>query len=145
MIAQGRIVVRTQINGAFYGFNQDMLFRLRNGTYWLQDEYRYWYHYAYLPEVEIIVAGRCFLHVVGTDASVAVRQLSSMIESQISGAFYGWQGHSVYQLTNGQIWKQHGYKYEYKYSYRPQVAIYETSSGTTMDVEGCKAVVRRVS
>ncbi len=145
MIVNGRIMIRSQVDGAFYGFDQDTLFKLRNRTCWLQDEYKYWYHYAYQPEVEIIDAGRHFLRVAGTDASVAVRRLSSIIESQISGAFCGWQGDSIYQLTNGQIWQQHVYKYEYKYSYRPQVVIYETSSGTTMDVEGCRAVVRQVS
>src|ERR1700759_4402681 len=51
----------------------------------------------------------------------------SMIEihSQIVGAFRGYHGGAVFQLTNGQTWQQGRYKYKYKYKYRPRVRVYE--------------------
>lgn len=140
------MIIQPQISGAFYGFNSDMLFKLTNGTYWLQAVYKYWYYYTYMPQIEIFQEGGCnFLRLAGSEQSVQVREISGVIESQIDDAFEGWQGESEYKLTNGQIWKQDRYKYEYKYSYRPHVIIYNTPSGTVMDVDGCKAIVKRVS
>jgi len=145
MNAQSDIVHRAYIESEFTGFDEDALFHLSNGTYWLQAEYKYWYHYAYRPQVEIYrVSGRFYLRLVGRQESVAVEQLSDVIESQISGEFNGWDGESEYELTNGQVWKQKQYRYEYQYKYRPHVLIYNASSGQIMDVEGCQAVVKRI-
>jgi hypothetical protein len=47
-------------------------------------------------------------------------------------------------LTNGQVWRQSVYKYEYKYAYMPQVLIYNAGSGFTMAVCGTSAKVQRV-
>lgn len=41
----------------------------------------------------------------------------------ISGAWTGWDGHTVAELTDGSRWKQAEYHYEYHYAYRPEVAI----------------------
>lgn len=145
MTATGEIILRSQISGAFYGFKSDALFKLTNGTYWLQTKYKYWYHYAYMPQVEIIRdGGSYFLRLVGYDQMIHVKQLSGVIESQLSDVFNGWQGDSEYELTNGQVWKQDRYKYEYKYLYRPRVLIYDTPSGKIMDVEGSRAIVARI-
>lgn len=141
----GGIVRRASIDGAFTGFDGDTLFKLTDGTYWLQAEYKYWYYYAYRPEVEIYAeGGTVYLRVVGQSESVAVTQLGNVIESQLSGAFEGWQGESEYELTNGQVWKQSRYRYQYQYKYRPHATIYRASGGTIMDVDGCRAHVTRV-
>ncbi len=145
MTTAGEIIHRAQIYGAFFGFNSDALFKLTNGTYWLQAEYKYWYHYAYMPQVEIVhECGRYLIRLSGSDQVVSVRQIFGVIESQISDVFNGWQGDSAYELTNGQAWKQVRYKYEYKYLYRPHVLIYDTSSGKIMDVNGSRAIVERI-
>jgi hypothetical protein len=139
------IVCQGCIEGDFGGFDGDALFHLSNGTYWLQAEYKYWYYYAYRPEVEVyVLGGRSYLRIVGQSESVAIEQVSGIIESRISGAFTGWKGDSEYELTNGQVWKQARYRYQYRYKYRPHVLIYSASSGKIMDVEGCRAVVKRV-
>src|SRR5712691_3605313 len=57
------------------------------------------------------------------------------IESAISGEFNGWDGETIFKLDNGQIWQQAEYDYTYSYSYRPEVTIYQTSSGCRMKVE----------
>lgn len=136
---------RSQIEGAFTGFNADALFHLADGTYWLLDEYKYWYHYEYRPHIEIIVEHRrCYLRVAGRQEAVSVRQIYGVISSQISDAFEGWQGESEYELTNGQVWRQSRYRYQYSYSYRPRALIYDTPAGKVMDVAGCRALVKRV-
>lgn len=60
---------------------------------------------------------------------------SPAIESTIAGDFNGWDGETVFKLDNGQIWEQAEYDYEYSYAFRPDVTIYETSSGCRMKVE----------
>lgn len=68
------------------------------------------------------------------------------IESEIAGEFNGWDGESVFKLTNGQIWEQAEYDYEYEYDFMPEVIIYPTNRGCRMKVEGVDStiLVRRV-
>jgi len=137
------VVYDGKIAGAFYGFNGDMLFKMSNGTYWIQARYKYWYHYKYRPASVITrEAGKYLLTVEGN--SIPVRRVTDVVESQIDGEFKGWDGKSVYRLTNGQVWGQSEYKYEYKYAYRPEVLIYSANSGYKMLVDGTEASVRKV-
>ena len=117
-----------------------------DGSYWIQDVYKYWYHYAYCPRVNILRGnGRYFLQVEGQNQTVAIRQISDVIESQINGEFKGWEGETTYQLTNGQTWKQSTYMYENTYSYMPEILIYSVSGGYKMRVEGTTADVRQIT
>jgi hypothetical protein len=139
------IVRRSQIDGEFEGFDEDVLFKLMDGTYWVQDEYRYWYHYSYCPQVSILAGkGRLFLQVDGQSEAVAVRQIHDVVESKVNGEFKGWDGDTKYELTNGQIWQQSRYKYKYKYAYMPKVLIYNPGGGHIMQVADTSANVRRI-
>jgi len=60
---------------------------------------------------------------------------SPAIETRTSGDIEGWSGETVFKLDNGQIWEQAEYSYTYFYAYRPEVTIYQTSSGCRMKVE----------
>jgi len=60
---------------------------------------------------------------------------ASAVESTIKGDFEGWEGETIFQLDNGQIWQQAEYDYTYSYQYRPDVTIYQTSGGCRMKVE----------
>lgn len=137
------LIYEGRIDGEFEGFGDELLFKMRNGTYWLQAKYKYWYHYAYSPHVEITEQdGRYYLTVVGH--SIPVRKIRNVIESRINGAFNGWAGDSEYELRNGQVWQQSNYKYEYKYAYMPEAIIYETGGEYKMSVAGTAANVKRV-
>jgi hypothetical protein len=57
------------------------------------------------------------------------------IESAVNGEFKGWDGETIFKLSNGQIWQQAEYDYMYSYSYSPEVTIYSTQSGCRMKVE----------
>ena len=39
------------------GFDDEVIFKLANGTHWIQDQYKYWYNYAYNPEATITEEG----------------------------------------------------------------------------------------
>jgi hypothetical protein len=74
------------------------------------------------------------LSLLSVSSSVVLAEQA--IESQIDGDFEGFQGETVVKLTNGQIWQQADYSYNYNYSFMPKVIIYETSSGIKMKVDG---------
>lgn len=57
------------------------------------------------------------------------------IETTLAGDFNGWEGETIFKLSNGQIWEQAEYDYMYSYSYMPEVTIYSTSAGCRMKVE----------
>lgn len=61
---------------------------------------------------------------------------SSVIESKIDGDFEGWEGETIFKLTNGQIWQQDSYAYNYSYKYNPKVLIYKSGSRYKMKVDG---------
>lgn len=66
----------------------------------------------------------------------ANQRCSGAIEGRISGEFEGWDGDTVFKLTNGQIWQQSSYAYTYHYAYRPEVLIYSTNGGCKLKVDG---------
>lgn len=137
------VVYDGKIDGTFEGFNDEVLFKMKNGTYWIQAQYKYWYHYAYCPNATITKEnGKFILTVAGK--SIPIRKITDVVESRIDGEFKGWDGKSIYKLQNGQVWQQQTYKYEYKYAHIPEAIVYETGSGYKMCVEGTVADVRRI-
>jgi len=137
------IIYKGKIDGEFRGFNDEVLFKMKNGTYWIQARYQYWYHYAYCPDTTIIKEnGRYILTVA--EHSIPVRKLMDIIESWIDGEFKGWDGKATYKLQNGQVWQQSTYKYEYTYAYRPEALVYESDGGYKMCVAGTVADVQRI-
>jgi len=68
----------------------------------------------------------------------------SVIESQIDGEFQGWDGETIFKLTNGQIWQQASYAYTYHYAYMPEVLIYRRSGAYVMRVEGVTGTIQVV-
>lgn len=71
--------------------------------------------------------------IASTQSSSSTAQV---IESRIEGEFEGWEGDTIFRLTNGQIWQQSQYAYRYHYAYRPGVIIVKTNSGYKMTVDG---------
>jgi hypothetical protein len=57
-------------------------------------------------------------------------------QTNIKGAFRGYKGGAVFELANGQVWKQSEQKCLHQYLYAPAVTIYQEDSGYEMEVEG---------
>ncbi len=73
-----RIVDEGQLDGEFEGFEDtDRVFTFfGSGRKWRQAEYKYVYHYAYMPKARVIErGGRHYLQVNGLRESVAVEQV----------------------------------------------------------------------
>lgn len=67
---------------------------------------------------------------------ICLNSSAQVIETQIDGDFEGWEGETIFEIMNGQIWQQSSYAYIYHCAYSPEVIIYNTSSGYVMKVEG---------
>ncbi|MEO1985128.1 MAG: hypothetical protein ABGX47_00510 [Martelella sp.] len=42
---------------------------------------------------------------------------------QVEDEWEGWDGDTIVKLTDGSVWRQEEYHYEYRYAYRPKVTI----------------------
>ena len=134
--------------------NNGEIFKLADGSLW-EVKYEYEYLYEYYPNV-IICPSRGKLAIKGKTLNVEQvgasktaprsqsRQAPSaeVIESQIDGEFSGWEGETIFKLTNGQIWQQAAYAYTYTYKYRPKVLIFRMSGMYEMQVEGMDSRIR---
>lgn len=69
---------------------------------------------------------------------------SDVIESKIDGEFNGWDGETIFKLTNGQIWQQSSYSYTYRYKYRPSVTIFKSGGVYKMKVDGVEKTINVV-
>lgn len=69
------------------------------------------------------------------DAEVV--EVTNAIISNVLGNFEGWDGDTVVELLNGQVWQQTEYYYYYWYGFQPRIVIYSEPSCFS----GAKAVV----
>lgn len=125
--------------------NNDEIFKLSDGSLW-EVKYEYEYLYEYYPDI-IICPSRGKLLINGKTLNVQSigrkppggtkpQQTDDIIETQIEGEFKGWDGETIFKLTNGQIWQQSSYSYTYSYKYRPSVIIFKSGGGFKLQVEG---------
>lgn len=68
------IIQEGQLKGSFQGFhNRDTIFEFQGGGKWRQNEYKYCYHYAYMPLAKVVERqGAYYLEVEGMNDSVQV-------------------------------------------------------------------------
>jgi hypothetical protein len=71
-------------------------------------------------------------------ASPSATSRRSDMSLYIDSEWEGWSGDTIVQLTDGSVWRQDEYHYEYRYAYRPKV---EVSNGK-MHVDGMNQAVR---
>lgn len=71
-----------------------------------------------------------------TSTQQPTQSTSSVVKSKIKDTFNGFNNGNLYELDNGQIWKQTDYTYKYSYKYRPDVIIYKDGSKYKMKVDG---------
>jgi hypothetical protein len=79
------------------------------------------------------------------EAQPAIREgqpaTADMIETRILGDFTGWDGSTVFQLENGQIWQQSSFGSVHLFARSPRVTLVATPGGWRMEVEGVSQTV----
>jgi hypothetical protein len=66
---------------------------------------------------------------------------SSPVDSRIDGDFEGWDGGTLFELENGQVWMQRGTARQHTYRFSPRVRIHRSTSGCAMTVDGVGEVL----
>ncbi len=135
-------VIESSIDGRFFGWSGSTVFKLANGQVWEQDTPSRTYHFAYRPYLRITEIDDTHLMQVDGIGSIRVRRVCEFTESQIDGAFHGWDGRTVFPIVNGQVWQQAAYAYRYRYAYRPDVLIYRSKGGWRLEVDGVDQTVQ---
>jgi hypothetical protein len=132
------MVIESRIDGEFEGWTGETIFPLQNGQYWLQAVYAYFYRYAYAPSVRIVrdAGSRYQLHVDGVSNSVAVERVEPVVDSFVISEFDGWDGETIVELANGQVWQQSGPAVAVGVAVRPRAVIYSAGGFSKMWVAG---------
>lgn len=133
-----------QIEDEFEGFDDEMVFELTDGTVYYQSAYKYNYFYSYRPTVKVYSDGYSKIIVPDGMRDYAEVEETTAIRSKIINDFNGWSGDTIFELQNGQIWKQDKYQYKYLYAYRPDVTIVKVGSSFIMNVKGKSIKVKKI-
>lgn len=64
-----------------------------------------------------------------------------VIATSVDGDFEGWSGDTIFKMTDGSIWQQPAYDYEYDYAYMPKVIIYRQGGSHYLEVEGVEDAI----
>lgn len=69
-----------------------------------------------------------------------------VIETRMAGDFTGWDGGTVFQFANGQLWRQSSFGSLHQFARSPKVTLVATGSGWRMQVDGIPQAiyVRRI-
>lgn len=139
----GQVVCRGKIVSDFLGFRDRAIFKMEDGTYWVQAKLRFWNHFEHHPEAVIEEKNGEYILTVGKK-SVAVKQAENVVDSHIVGEFLGWADGRKYKLANGQIWKQIEFLYKTFHTYNPKVLICKVNGREIMYLEGTRVFVKRL-
>lgn len=133
--------------------NNGEVFKLSDGSIW-EVKYEYRYMYKYYPWVmvspsqgKLLIDGKklnVLMLASGQEVKKSKPSLETpqVIESKIDGESEGFEGDSIFKLTNGQIWQQTEYYYHYRYRFMPSVLIYKSGDSYKMQIEGIDRSVR---
>jgi hypothetical protein len=127
--------------------NNGEIFKLSDGSIW-EVKFEYEYLYEYYPKI-IVCPDKSLISIKGKKLGVQSIKKSpkakkdnsaatenDFIESKIDGEFEGWDGETIFKLTNGQIWQQTDYQITISLKFMPKVILYKTESNYKMQVEG---------
>ena len=59
-----------------------------------------------------------------------------MMETRMAGDFTGWDGGTVFEFVNGQLWRQTSFGTLHQYARSPKVTLVATGGGWRLQVEG---------
>lgn len=64
-------------------------------------------------------------------------------DGYLKGSFRGYRNRdTVFEFTDGRIWRQAEYRYHYHYAYRPQAVIIEDAGAYYIKVDGIDGKLR---
>ncbi|QHI69266.1 lamin tail domain-containing protein [Tichowtungia aerotolerans] len=100
-------VIRTSINGKFYGFGTGEFLHLQNGEWWRQTSYNSSASIRSNPEILLWEEDSTWkIEMPDEGRTITAEQLSVATESSITNNFPGLHYANLYELSNGSRWMQ---------------------------------------
>jgi len=94
------------------------------------------------PAVNIFQSGSLYqFEIQNLDAPIICTKLKGVIESKIEGEFKGWDGETIFNLSNKQTWQQSSPAVLKHQAKGPKVLIYEFKGAWMMRVENVEEVI----
>jgi hypothetical protein len=144
--AHAEEAIKSVIVSKFNGLNYGNIYELQNGQIWKQTESYIWVWNWVRPKVIIYQDGGVYkMKVENIDHAVTVEPIAA-IKSVIVSKFNGLDHGNIYELQNGQIWKQTEYYIWVWVWVGPTVLIYQDDKVYKMKVENIDhaVVVNRI-
>lgn len=146
IISEGKLVEESKLDGTFNGFSVHNLFPLVNGQYWMQTSIELWNNNSFNPTIKIYYyQNQYYLIKDGSENYVEVSMINEVVKSTFKNDFDGWRGETVFELENGQVWKQDQYESDYNNSYHQEALIYYSGLEYRLQVEGKSIAIKKVS
>jgi hypothetical protein len=138
------LVKECSLDGDFDGFQNNQIFIFTDGTVYYQDDTKSSFRSVYRPDCKIFKEGNVLkLKVEGIDDMVEVKQAKAS-RVHIVSDFHGWQGAALFELDNGQIWKQDERGAVRMSERSPEAYIVETGWHYMLYVKGNSVRVRQL-
>ncbi len=72
------------------------------------------------------------------------QQASIVFNGNIDGEFEGWEGETIFEMSDGSFWLQAEYSYLYQYAYSPEAIIIEKDGDYFLKVEDIDEILQVV-
>ena len=130
-----KMIFRGRLLGDLKGFEDNTVFTLEDGSWWLQVDGFSRQAEAAAPEAEIWQDSTgYFLRIL--DSQVRVRPLANAFRDRIDGDFTGWEDGRQYKLACGRMFRQACFGFEYAYAESPEAVVADLDGVTMMFVCG---------
>ncbi len=139
-----KLIKKGQLVGDFEGFNESKIFELTDGTVYYQTADKFRYHELPQPTLKIYKNGETQILVPDGLNDYAEVCETDAIKCKVMNDFRGWSGDTIFELENGEWWKQDEYEFKYFYSYRPEVLIAKVGDSHFLNVKGRRIRVKRL-
>ncbi|MES3021599.1 MAG: hypothetical protein V4857_08420 [Pseudomonadota bacterium] len=83
----------------------------------------------------------------GQVARRSIDRLRVIAEDELSGRLHGWDGATIFSLSNGQSWQQSAFRLRRLHLCRPQVRVWRCGDLYWLEIEGAGELlpVRRIA
>lgn len=126
-------VIRTAINGCFYGFGHRKFFNLSNGSWWRQTSLDVSTSTRLHPEILIWKDGATdVLEMPDEGRRVLAERLNVFLESIITNAFTGLHYGNLYRFDNGNDWLQLSFEKAHTNLSSPQTMLWAEGTQTRL-------------
>ena len=69
------------------------------------------------------------------NTSIFAQSAIIVSDGYIDGEFEGWEGETVFEMSDGTIWLQSEYSYLYQYAYNPEAIVFRKDNNYFLKVE----------